>query len=132
MLFWDAHEELSAVLGGFLAGRRRRVGSVRAIVITRPGGPEVLELTTVDDPRPGSGEVVLDVAATAVNRADLMQREGHYPPPPGASLLPGLEAAGTVAEVGRGRGAAGRWATARWRCCPAAATPSGSRCPPAS
>ena len=75
---------------------------MRAIVITRPGGPEVLELTTVDDPRPGSGEVVLDVAATAVNRADLMQREGHYPPPPGASLLPGLEAAGTVAEVGEG------------------------------
>jgi putative PIG3 family NAD(P)H quinone oxidoreductase len=75
---------------------------VRAIVITRPGGPEVLELTTVEDPRPGPGEVVLDVAATAVNRADLMQREGRYPPPPGASPLPGLEAAGTVAEVGEG------------------------------
>ena len=75
---------------------------MRAIVITRPGGPEVLELTTVEDPRPGPGEVVLDVAATAVNRADLMQREGRYPPPPGASPLPGLEAAGTVAEVGEG------------------------------
>jgi putative PIG3 family NAD(P)H quinone oxidoreductase len=75
---------------------------VKAIVITRPGGPEVLELRTVDDPRPARGEVVLEVAATAVNRADLMQREGRYPPPPGASPLPGLEAAGTVAEVGEG------------------------------
>jgi putative PIG3 family NAD(P)H quinone oxidoreductase len=75
---------------------------MRAIVITRPGGPEVLELRTVDDPRPGEGEVVLEVAATAVNRADLMQREGRYPPPPGASPLPGLEAAGTVSEVGEG------------------------------
>ncbi len=75
---------------------------MRAIVITRPGGPEVLELRTVEDPRPGPGEVVLEVAATAVNRADLMQREGRYPPPPGASPLPGLEAAGTVAEVGEG------------------------------
>ena len=75
---------------------------MRAIVITRPGGPEVLELRTVDDPHPGPGEVVLEVAATAVNRADLMQREGRYPPPPGASALPGLEAAGTVAEIGEG------------------------------
>jgi putative PIG3 family NAD(P)H quinone oxidoreductase len=75
---------------------------MRAIVIARPGGPEVLELRTVEDPRPGPGEVVLEVAATAVNRADLMQREGRYPPPPGASLLPGLEAAGIVAEIGEG------------------------------
>lgn len=75
---------------------------MRAIVITRPGGPEVLELRTVEDPRPGPGEVVLEVAATAVNRADLMQREGRYPPPPGASPLPGLEASGIVAEVGTG------------------------------
>jgi putative PIG3 family NAD(P)H quinone oxidoreductase len=75
---------------------------VRGIVISRPGGPEVLELRELDDPRPGPGEVVLEVAATAVNRADLLQREGRYPPPPGASELPGLEAAGTVAEVGPG------------------------------
>lgn len=75
---------------------------MRAIVVTRPGGPEVLELRTVDDPSPGPGEVVLAVAATAVNRADLMQREGRYPPPPGASEILGLEAAGTVAEVGPG------------------------------
>ena len=105
---------------------------MRAIVITRPGGPEVLELTTVDDPRPGSGEVVLDVAATAVNRADLMQREGHYPPPPGASLLPGLEAAGTVAEVGEG---VEGWAVGRPRDGAAAGRRlrrAGRRCPPAS
>src|SRR5690606_30265442 len=75
---------------------------VRGVVIARPGGPEVLELREVDDPRPGPGEVVLDVAATAVNRADLLQRQGRYPPPPGASDLPGLEAAGRVAEVGPG------------------------------
>ena len=75
---------------------------MRAVVITTPGGPEVLRVEEVPDPRPGEGEVVLDVAATAVNRADLMQREGHYPPPPGASEYPGLEAAGTVAEVGPG------------------------------
>lgn len=75
---------------------------MRAVVITRPGGPEVLEIAEVADPRPCEGEVVLDVAATAVNRADLMQREGRYPPPPGASDIPGLEAAGTVREVGPG------------------------------
>jgi putative PIG3 family NAD(P)H quinone oxidoreductase len=71
-------------------------------VITEPGGPEVLVVREVPDPRPGDGEVLLDVAASAVNRADLLQREGNYPPPPGASEYPGLEASGTVAEVGPG------------------------------
>lgn len=75
---------------------------MRAIVISEPGGPEVLRLEEVPDPRPGVGEVVLSVAATAVNRADIMQRQGRYPPPPGASEILGLEAAGTVREVGRG------------------------------
>lgn len=70
--------------------------------MTEPGGPEVLELRDVPDPSPGPGEVLLDVAATAVNRADLMQRAGRYPPPPGASEILGLEAAGTVAGVGAG------------------------------
>jgi putative PIG3 family NAD(P)H quinone oxidoreductase len=65
----------------------------------------VLELATVPDPVPGPGEVLLRVHATAVNRADLMQRQGHYPPPPGASEILGLEAAGEVIE--RGPGAAG-------------------------
>jgi putative PIG3 family NAD(P)H quinone oxidoreductase len=75
---------------------------VRAAVITRPGGPEVLEVREVADPVPAQGEVLLEVAATAVNRADLMQREGHYPPPPGASEYPGLEASGTILAVGPG------------------------------
>lgn len=75
---------------------------MRAISISEPGGPDVLTWTEHPDPRPGRGEVLLDVAATAVNRADLLQRRGHYPPPPGVSEVPGLECSGTVAEVGEG------------------------------
>lgn len=75
---------------------------MRAIVLDGHGGPEVLRLGEAPDPRPGDGEVVLRVAATAVNRADLMQREGRYPPPPGASEILGLEASGVVEEVGPG------------------------------
>jgi putative PIG3 family NAD(P)H quinone oxidoreductase len=75
---------------------------MRAIVITDPGGPEVLTLGDAPDPEPGPGEVVVDVAATAVNRADLLQRQGFYPPPPGASEILGLECSGTVAAVGPG------------------------------
>ena len=75
---------------------------MRAVTISEPGGPDVLTLTEVDDVRPGAGEVLLDVAASAVNRADVMQRMGHYPPPPGAPAWPGLECSGTVAEVGEG------------------------------
>jgi putative PIG3 family NAD(P)H quinone oxidoreductase len=75
---------------------------MRAITITEPGGPDVLQLREVPDPEPRAGEVVVRVAATAVNRADLMQRQGHYPPPPGASPYPGLECSGTVLEVGEG------------------------------
>ncbi|MGH4024900.1 MAG: NAD(P)H-quinone oxidoreductase [Pseudonocardiaceae bacterium] len=75
---------------------------MRAITMTEYGGPEVLALTEVPDPRPGPGEVLIDVAASAVNRADLLQRQGHYPPPPGASEILGLECSGTVAELGDG------------------------------
>ena len=75
---------------------------MRAVVVARPGGPEVLELREVEDVRAGAGEVVLDVAATAVNRADLLQRQGRYPPPTGAGDTLGLEASGIVAEVGEG------------------------------
>jgi putative PIG3 family NAD(P)H quinone oxidoreductase len=75
---------------------------VQAITIPEFGGPEVLTWATVPDPEAGPGEVVLEVAATAVNRADLMQREGHYPPPPGAPAYPGLECAGRVAALGPG------------------------------
>ena len=71
-----------------------------AVVVTAPGGPENLELADVPDPRPGPDEVVLAVTATAVNRADIMQRRGFYPPPPGAPPWLGLEASGVVAEVG--------------------------------
>jgi putative PIG3 family NAD(P)H quinone oxidoreductase len=75
---------------------------VKAIVITEPGGPGMLTLAEVPDPVAGPGEVVLRVAATAVNRADIMQRRGLYPPPPGAPPWPGLEASGTVIEIGEG------------------------------
>jgi putative PIG3 family NAD(P)H quinone oxidoreductase len=73
-----------------------------AITVKEPGGPEVLEWAEVPDPVAKPGEVVLDVAASAVNRADLMQRQGHYPPPPGASEIIGLECAGRIAELGEG------------------------------
>ncbi|MEA5361627.1 NAD(P)H-quinone oxidoreductase [Amycolatopsis sp., V23-08] len=73
-----------------------------AITIREPGEPDVLEWAEVADPRPGAGEVLLDVAASAVNRADLLQRQGHYPPPPGASETIGLECSGTIAELGEG------------------------------
>lgn len=71
-----------------------------AITNTDFGGPDVLALTEVDDPVVGAGDVLIEVAACAVNRADLMQREGHYPPPPGASPILGLEVSGTVAALG--------------------------------
>ncbi len=73
---------------------------MRAVVVTEPGGPEVLAVHDLPDPEPGPGEVVLDVAASAVNRADLLQRQGRYPVPPGASEVLGLECSGTVAAVG--------------------------------
>jgi putative PIG3 family NAD(P)H quinone oxidoreductase len=75
---------------------------MRAVVITKPGGPEVLAWRDVPDPGAGPGEVVLDVAASAVNRADLLQRQGHYPPPPDAPPWPGLECSGTVSMLGDG------------------------------
>ena len=75
---------------------------MRAITISAPGGPEVLEWTEVPDARPGPGEVVVEVTATAVNRADLLQRQGHYEPPPGASPYPGLECSGRIVEIGPG------------------------------
>ena len=75
---------------------------VRAIVITAPGGPEALTWQEVDDPRPGPGEILVDVVATAVNRADILQRQGLYPPPPGAPEWPGLECSGVVSALGAG------------------------------
>lgn len=73
---------------------------MRAVFAREPGGPDVLEIRTVADPEPGPGEVVIDIAAAGVNRPDIMQRKGSYPPPPGASEIFGLECAGVVSEVG--------------------------------
>lgn len=78
-----------------------------AVEISHPGGPEVLTPVERPDPSAGAGDVLIKVAAAGVNRPDVMQREGRYPPPPGASDLPGLEVAGTVAALGRD--------VARWR-----------------
>ncbi|MDQ3763604.1 MAG: NAD(P)H-quinone oxidoreductase [Actinomycetota bacterium] len=75
---------------------------MRAITITEYGGPAVLRLTEQPDPRPGPDEVLIDVAATSVNRADLLQRQGRYAAPPGTSEILGLDCAGTVAELGEG------------------------------
>ena len=72
------------------------------IEITTFGGPEVLHAVERPDPVPGAGEILIAVAAAGVNRPDTMQRQGGYPPPPGASDLPGLEVAGTVAALGAG------------------------------
>jgi NADPH:quinone reductase len=76
---------------------------MKAVEITRPGGPEVLQLVERPDPVPGPGEVLIRVAASGINRPDLLQRMGRYAPPPGASDLPGLEVAGTVVQ-GEGEG----------------------------
>ncbi|WP_018547712.1 NAD(P)H-quinone oxidoreductase [Streptomyces sp. LaPpAH-108] len=73
-----------------------------AITIPEPGGPEKLVWEEVPDPAPGEGEVLVDVVATAVNRADIMQRQGFYDPPPGASPYPGLECSGRIAALGPG------------------------------
>ena len=74
---------------------------MRAAVITEPGGPDVLKIMEVDDPVPGPEDVLVDVKATALNRADMLQRQGGYPAPPGSpSDIPGLEFAGVVLEAG--------------------------------
>src|SRR5580658_1558801 len=75
---------------------------MRAVVVSQPGGPEVLNLEEVPDPVPAASEVVISVTAAGVNRADLMQRMGMYPPPPGAPPYPGLECSGRIAELGEG------------------------------
>jgi putative PIG3 family NAD(P)H quinone oxidoreductase len=73
---------------------------MRAITIPEPGGPDALVLDEVPAPEPGAGDVLIDVVAAGVNRADVMQRLGHYPPPPGASEYPGLEVSGRIVAVG--------------------------------
>src|SRR5690242_5627778 len=80
---------------------------MRAVEISSFGAPEVLRLVNLPDPSPAAGEVLIAVHAAGVNRPDLMQRQGHYPPPKGASDLPGLEVAGEIVALGPadGRGA---------------------------
>ena len=75
---------------------------MRVVEVAAPGGPEKLRLASRPTPRPGKGEVLVKVAAAGVNRPDVLQRKGLYPPPPGASDIPGLEIAGTVVAAGQG------------------------------
>ena len=75
---------------------------MRVVEIAAPGGPEQLRLVSRPTPRPGKGEVLVKVAAAGVNRPDIVQRLGLYPPPPGASDIPGLEISGTVVAAGQG------------------------------
>jgi putative PIG3 family NAD(P)H quinone oxidoreductase len=90
---------------------------VKAIEISHPGPPDVLRLVERPDPDPGPGEVLIDVRAAGVNRPDLMQREGRYPPPKGTTDIPGLEVAGTIAALGPpdGDGAPRSASGRRWK-----------------
>src|SRR4029079_7322545 len=81
--------------------------TMTAIAIRAPGGPEMLVPEQRPVPQPGEGEVLVKVAAAGVNRPDVMQRQGNYPPPKGATDLPGLEIAGQVVALGSG--------VARWK-----------------
>jgi putative PIG3 family NAD(P)H quinone oxidoreductase len=76
------------------------MSGMRAVVISGPGGPEVLRWVEVPEPVPGAGEALVEVVSAGVNRADLLQRAGHYDPPPGASPYPGMECAGRVVALG--------------------------------
>ncbi|KAL4274900.1 hypothetical protein AHAS_Ahas20G0053400 [Arachis hypogaea] len=87
-------------LNGMLT-RRLTIHEMKAVVITTPGGPEVLQLQEVEDPHIGDDEVLIRVEATALNRADTLQRKGSYPPPKGASPYPGLECSGTIESIGK-------------------------------
>jgi putative PIG3 family NAD(P)H quinone oxidoreductase len=73
---------------------------MRAVIVTEPGGPQVLEVAEVPDPVVGPGEVLVRVAAAGLNRADILQRQGNYPPPPGASPYLGMEVSGTIETLG--------------------------------
>src|ERR1700744_502933 len=76
--------------------------TMTVIEISEPGGPRVCRGQPPPPPAPATGEVLIQVAAAGVNRPDGLQRKGHYPPPPGASDIPGLEVAGTVVAIGLG------------------------------
>jgi NADPH:quinone reductase len=73
---------------------------MRVITVPAPGGAQVLKIAEIERPRTGPGEVLIRVVAAGINRADILQREGHYPPPPGASPILGLEVSGQIVELG--------------------------------
>ena len=75
---------------------------MKAIALNGHGGTDVMQLADIERPRPGPGQLLIEVAATSVNRPDIIQRQGHYPPPPGESEILGLEAAGKICELGEG------------------------------
>src|SRR6188472_4712692 len=75
---------------------------MRAVIAPDPGGPEALIVTELPEPEAGPGEVVIDIVASAVNRADTLQRQGFYPPPQGATDVLGLECSGRISAVGAG------------------------------
>ncbi len=75
---------------------------MKAVLVSEPGGPDKLRLVDVPDPAPGRGEIAIDIHASALNRADLLQRRGLYPPPPGTTDILGMECAGEVSAVGPG------------------------------
>src|SRR5512135_3452700 len=81
---------------------RVREDDMKAVVLEGFGGLDVLKVGEVERPRPGAGQVLVKVVATSINRPDLVQREGKYPPPAGDSDILGLEVAGTIAELGPG------------------------------
>ena len=86
---------------------------MNAIAITEPGGPKVLQPVQRPIPEPGPGEVRIAVRAAGVNRPDMLQRQGAYPPPKGASDLPGLEVSGTIDALGEG---VSRWSAGNQVC----------------
>ncbi len=85
-----------------MTGQTPVPATMTAIEISQPGGADVLKPTTRPTPTPGDGEVLIAVEAAGINRPDLLQREGNYPPPPGASDIPGLEVAGRIVALGAG------------------------------
>ncbi len=76
--------------------------TMKQVRFSGPGGPEVIEIETAPVPQPGAGQVLIAVAAAGINRPDCLQRAGGYPPPPGATTVPGLEVSGHIVAVGAG------------------------------
>jgi len=103
-MIWALPANIQNETGEPPSGGREQGSRMRAIEIREPGGPDVLELTERPDPEPGPGELLIAVKAAGINRPDCLQRQGGYPPPPGASDIPGLEVAGEVRAVGEAVG----------------------------